>query len=249
MPINQTAAPSAITGCSFQFGRTSTHLPRRPHLMHLILVRNHVTRSARRMARHVDQDLVPARVVEAIGDQVMHPELAHVAERHRRAGRVLGIGELNAEDRAHYQRREALLRDQFDRWLKSTRIKTTPRDDVVATVPQNQLSVEERRGYGSGRRAKGDSDSLRKIVKQYGIMPLAKMIADSNDAHSVGEAELMQYAGEYAATKGISLGKLLSADTGEGALLSKAAAICRQGQYARQAQHSIEQMRARVRGS
>jgi hypothetical protein len=31
---------------------------------------------------------VAARVVEAIGNQVMHALLAHVAERHRRAGFV-----------------------------------------------------------------------------------------------------------------------------------------------------------------
>ena len=32
------------------------------------------------------------RVLEAIGDQVMHALPAHVGERHRWAGRVLGIG-------------------------------------------------------------------------------------------------------------------------------------------------------------
>ena len=39
-----------------------------------------------RIARHVDQRLMAARVVEAEGDQVLHAQLAHVAERHRRAG-------------------------------------------------------------------------------------------------------------------------------------------------------------------
>ena len=41
--------------------------------------------------RHVDQTLVSARIVEASGDEVLHAEVAHVTERHRRAGRVLGF--------------------------------------------------------------------------------------------------------------------------------------------------------------
>jgi hypothetical protein len=32
-----------------------------------------------------------ARVAEAGGDKMLHPEVAHVAERHRRAGGVLGL--------------------------------------------------------------------------------------------------------------------------------------------------------------
>ena len=41
-----------------------------------------------RIARHVDQRRVPTRVVEAVRDQLLHPELAYVAERHRRPGGV-----------------------------------------------------------------------------------------------------------------------------------------------------------------
>jgi hypothetical protein len=37
------------------------------------------------------QRLMPACIVMAIGDQVAHAELAHIAERHRRTGRVLGF--------------------------------------------------------------------------------------------------------------------------------------------------------------
>ena len=44
-----------------------------------------------RIARHVDQCAVTAGIVEAGRDQVVHAQLAHVAERHRRAGGVLGV--------------------------------------------------------------------------------------------------------------------------------------------------------------
>jgi hypothetical protein len=82
---------------------------------------------------------------------------------------------------------------------------------------------------------KNDSNNLRQIVKAYGIMPLAKMICTENDAHRVTEAEFMVFCGEHAAAKGMTLGKLLNSNTGEGALLAKAAAICRHAEYARQA--------------
>ena len=36
------------------------------------------------IARHIDDRLVAATIVQATGDQVMHALLAHVAERHRR---------------------------------------------------------------------------------------------------------------------------------------------------------------------
>jgi hypothetical protein len=38
---------------------------------------------------HIDQALVSAGVVEAERDQVPHAKVAHVAERHRRAGSVM----------------------------------------------------------------------------------------------------------------------------------------------------------------
>jgi hypothetical protein len=44
-----------------------------------------------RIARRVDDRLVAARIIEAIGDEVLHALSAHVAERHRRAGWVFGI--------------------------------------------------------------------------------------------------------------------------------------------------------------
>ena len=74
------------TGCSFQFGRTSILLPRPPHLPHFSRLLTHGTSVSAGLARHVDQRLMAAGVVEAEGDQVLHAQLAHVAERHRRAG-------------------------------------------------------------------------------------------------------------------------------------------------------------------
>jgi hypothetical protein len=49
-----------------------------------------------RIAKHIDERSVPPGVIEARCDQVPHAELAHVAERRRRAGRVLLLwGHLN----------------------------------------------------------------------------------------------------------------------------------------------------------
>ena len=42
-----------------------------------------------RILRDVDQRCLPARIVEAIRDQVMHALLTHVAQGHWRAGWVL----------------------------------------------------------------------------------------------------------------------------------------------------------------
>jgi hypothetical protein len=53
---------------------------------------NDGTSTSSRIARHVDDRLVAAGVIEAIGDKVMHALLAHVGEVHRRAGRVFEVG-------------------------------------------------------------------------------------------------------------------------------------------------------------
>ena len=44
-----------------------------------------------RIARYVDQCGMSAGIVQTERDQVLHAEIAHVAERHRRAGGVLGV--------------------------------------------------------------------------------------------------------------------------------------------------------------
>jgi len=41
--------------------------------------------------RHVDEALMSAGIAEAGGDEMMHAEMAHVAQRHRRTLRVLGL--------------------------------------------------------------------------------------------------------------------------------------------------------------
>ena len=43
-----------------------------------------------RVLGNIDARLMPAGVIEAGGDKAMHAEAAHVAERHRFAGRMLG---------------------------------------------------------------------------------------------------------------------------------------------------------------
>jgi hypothetical protein len=95
--------------------------------------------------------------------------------------------------------------------------------------------------------AKGD-DSLRKIVKTYGIVPLAKMINEENDSHGFSEAEILQFVGEHAAARGMTVGKLLNSGSGEGAMLAKTLAICRYSGYAKQAQSNILGARMRQRG-
>ena len=45
-----------------------------------------------RVFRHVDQALVSARIVEAGGDEALHTEVAHVAEGHRGAPRLVVPG-------------------------------------------------------------------------------------------------------------------------------------------------------------
>ena len=53
-----------------------------------------------RIARHVDQALVPAGIVEARRNQPCYAQLAPVAERHRRTGRVLGFHSMTSSARA-----------------------------------------------------------------------------------------------------------------------------------------------------
>ena len=54
--------------------------------------------SISRIVRHVDQRGVPAGIVETRRNQVLHAELAHVAERHRRAGGVPGIHSMTSSE-------------------------------------------------------------------------------------------------------------------------------------------------------
>jgi hypothetical protein len=64
--------------------------------------------------RHIDQCLVPARIVVAIGDQVMHTLLAHIGERHRRAGWVLGAHSMNLVWGGHANGLALTRRDPID---------------------------------------------------------------------------------------------------------------------------------------
>jgi len=83
------AAPIPVTG-----GRTTA--PRR-----------------RRTGRYVDEALVSARIVEAGGDKVLHAEMAHIAERHRRAGRVLGVHWRRNPSNRRNHRRQLVCRRAF----------------------------------------------------------------------------------------------------------------------------------------
>ena len=97
-PSQPPAKPTARTnpqiepGASFQFGRTSILVPRAPHLAH-----EPWDRGVTRIARHVDNALVSAGVVEAISDQFMHALPAHIGEVHWRAGWVVGVHLINSK--------------------------------------------------------------------------------------------------------------------------------------------------------
>jgi hypothetical protein len=118
-----------------------------------------------------------------------------------------------------------------------------------ATEDRREREREAQRRNNMNKSTKASGDSLRAIVKSYGVMPLAKMIAAENDAHGISEAEFIQFVGEYAAEKGQSVGALLSAANGEGALLGKALAICRYAGYAKQAQQNLGDARIRARAA
>jgi hypothetical protein len=56
--------------------------------------------SFRRIAKHLNQCVMAARIIEARGDQPLHAERAHVAEGHRRAGWVFHCWKINMTARA-----------------------------------------------------------------------------------------------------------------------------------------------------
>jgi hypothetical protein len=85
--------------------------------------------------------------------------------------------------------------------------------------------------------AKGDT--LRAIVKSHGLVPLCKLMNDEQNGFSVSESDLMVLAGEHAAEQGQTLGKFLNSNSGEAAIVNKAASLAREGAYARQAQANI----------
>jgi hypothetical protein len=147
------------------------------------------------------------------------------------------LADQNPQDRRQSARREALLRDQFDAWLRSTREGTTPGPDVHGSANQNRLSETELDGYGSG--AQKGADSYRKIVKQIVIDAFADHII-AEGTHMT-EEEFVGLVKEDAEAKGQSLGTVLA----QNGRLQKAAARCRDGAFARQAQHNIVDVRLR----
>jgi hypothetical protein len=89
-------------------------------------------------------------------------------------------------------------------------------------------------------------DTLRAIVKSHGLVPLCKLINDENNAFRISESDLMVLAGEHAAAQGQTLGKLLNGNSGDGQMIAKAAAICRQATYAAQAQNTFDSLKKRL---
>jgi hypothetical protein len=130
---------------------------------------------------------------------------------------------------------------------------------ILSRQQQLELLAEEGRAEEERERekqrqtqmksTKASGDSLRSIVKAYGVMPLAKLINDENNALGISEAEFLVFAGEHASAKGMTLGKLLNTNSGEGAMLAKAAAICRYAGYSKQAQQNLGDARIRARAA
>jgi hypothetical protein len=83
------AASDGCTGCSNQFGLASA--PIMPHAVQTICWPNHGTATFIGVVIGTDHRLVLAIWVDAVHGETTHAELAHVAERHRIAGWVLGF--------------------------------------------------------------------------------------------------------------------------------------------------------------
>jgi hypothetical protein len=143
--------------------------------------------------------------------------------------------ELSAQERDHYRRQQADIDAQIAERERLSRAGTTTRAEVAPTTPSPQPKKAR------------DDNSLNSILKSYGVCAVAKLVVDTNDAHLISEAELVQAASHYAASKGMKLGALLSAQNGEGALLAKAASVCRRGEQARQAERNLADARLRQR--
>jgi hypothetical protein len=74
-----------MSGRSFQFGLTSTRFP--PHLPHFTRDRNHGP-AYPRDSPHADDGLMPARIVVAERDEVVHALIAHIGQARWRPRRV-----------------------------------------------------------------------------------------------------------------------------------------------------------------
>ena len=95
--INSSAFLIAIVSRS-AIGRSGCSFPVRPHVNvppacpafgtdNLVGEPRHL--SVAGIVRHVDKSVVSTRIVEAGGDQPVHPEMAHIVQGHRWAGWVL----------------------------------------------------------------------------------------------------------------------------------------------------------------
>jgi hypothetical protein len=124
---------------------------------------------------------------------------------------------------------------------------------AMGRADQNLLLVEEaaadekrEREKMRYQRAKSDN-TVRKVFETYGVVAVAKVLTEQGcEDLPVTEADLIQEIGHYAASKGMTVGKLLNADSGEGALLAKACQICRQHAWSKQAEKNMSITRDRL---
>jgi hypothetical protein len=148
---------------------------------------------------------------------------------------------LSPEERASYRRRQRLIDDRLADSERRARQGGSTAADVLTASGAEQLSPEERRNYGSGRQKR---DSLKKITADFGVTALAKHIV-VDGPHGISESDLAECVQLHADAIGQSVAKVWAED----ALLQKAAAACRAGDFARQAQHNIVDAQLRSKTS
>jgi hypothetical protein len=131
--------------------------------------------------------------------------------------------ELTAEERARYRRQQADLDALLAEEQRVSRAGTTTPAEVAPSTPQPQP-----------KKARDDgADGYRRIIKQIGLDAFADHII-SEGTH-LTEEEFVGLVKVDAEAKGQSLGKVLS----QNGRIQKAAARCRDGEFARQAQHNV----------
>jgi hypothetical protein len=89
---------------------------------------------------------VPAGIVQAVGDQVMHTLPAHVAEGHRWTGRVLGVSQASS-----LSQRLAVLSDLVIASPKRDHVVAGACHDRVAAIAKHD-PIPQSAGEGRARR-------------------------------------------------------------------------------------------------
>jgi hypothetical protein len=115
-----------------------------------------------RITRHIDQSLVPAGIVKARGDQPLRAEVAHIAERHCGAGRLLGLHSITSSGAVAQAPTNHLSLVGFNR---------SSRPFLVSTCARADLSNGRIRTPGQGLLAIGSPPSTQQRVQTSANVP------------------------------------------------------------------------------